>query len=107
MAASPNVGTDRAALLIAGMHRSGTSAFTRVLSNLGGSLPEHVVGPNPSNAAGHWEPERLVSIHDQMLSEGGSRWDDWRQFDPNSLGNERLAHFRTVLTSIIEHEYGS
>src|SRR5690349_10626462 len=100
MAASPNVDTERTALLIAGMHRSGTSAFTRVLSNLGGSLPEHIVGPNPSNTSGHWEPERIVSIDDQLLSEGGSRWDDWRQFDPASLGDERLEHFRTVITTI-------
>src|SRR4051812_21010366 len=34
---------DRRALVVLGMHRSGTSAMTRMLSLLGASLPKHLM----------------------------------------------------------------
>jgi glycosyltransferase involved in cell wall biosynthesis len=89
------------------MHRSGTSALTRILNLLGAALPKHLIGANPSNATGHWEPERLVVLHDRMLAEAGSRWDDWRAFDPTSLGAARLSHYRAEIASIITQEYGN
>ncbi len=51
-----------------GMHRSGTSALTRVLSLLGAALPQHILGAGPGNETGHWEPLRLVGYHDRMLA---------------------------------------
>ena len=95
----------RTALLVLGMHRSGTSALTRMLSLLGAALPEHVVGAMRGNEAGHWEPERLVNLHDEMLTEAGSRWDDWRRFEPAALGPERLEHYKSEIARLISEEY--
>src|SRR5215207_75686 len=95
----------RAALLVLGMHRSGTSALARMLSLLGAALPEHVLGAQRGNEAGLWEPERLVDLHAEMLSEAGSRWDDWRRFEPAALGPERLSHYRSTLAQLIAEEY--
>ena len=94
------------AILVLGMHRSGTSALTRVLSLLGAALPNNVLGSAPGNETGHWEPERLMVLHDQMLLEAGSRWDDWRAFDPAALGVERLAYYKAEITRLIAEEYG-
>jgi len=77
----PEDGLRRRALLVLGMHRSGTSATTRVLNILGADLPTRTVGPDQSNAAGYWEPPELYRLHDQMLARAGSRWDDWQPFD--------------------------
>ncbi len=100
----------RVALLVVGMHRSGTSAVARMLSLLGAALPEHVMGTEyrgrPGNEAGHWEPERLVDLHDEMLAEAGSHWDDWRRFDPTKLGPERLSHYGSAIARLIAEEYG-
>jgi len=96
----------RTAIVVLGMHRSGTSALTRMLSLLGAHLPEHLLGANPTNKAGHWEPERLVNLHDQMLGEAGSCWYDWRAFDPAALPPGRLDHYRAEITRIISEEYG-
>jgi len=96
----------RTALVVVGMHRSGTSALARMLSLLGAALPEHVLGVQPGNKTGHWEPERLVSLHDEMLGEAGNRWDDWRRFEPAALGPERLAHYKSTIARLIEEEYG-
>jgi hypothetical protein len=95
----------RQAILVLGMHRSGTSALTRALSLLGAALPKHVARATPSNEAGHWEPERLVHLHDEMLGEAGDRWDNWRAFDPSALGAARFAHYKAEIAHIIAAEY--
>src|SRR5262245_21936381 len=54
------------ALLVLGMHRSGTSALTRVLSCLGADLPKNILGPGPTNEAGHWESQDLIDLHEDF-----------------------------------------
>ena len=48
---------------------------------LGAALPENLLGANSTNETGHWEPQQLIDLHEQMLNEAGSRWDDWRPFE--------------------------
>ena len=40
-------------VLVAGMHRSGTSAVTRVLASLGCDLPNTLMEADPNNAMGY------------------------------------------------------
>jgi hypothetical protein len=96
----------RTCLLVLGMHRSGTSALTRVLSLMGAALPTNLLGANEGNQTGHWEPERLIQLHDRMLAEAGSRWDDWRAFDTASLPDDRRQHYRDEIARIVTEEYG-
>lgn len=96
----------RTCLLVLGMHRSGTSALTRVLNLLGAALPKTVIAPDGSNPLGYWEPARLVAINDAMLEEAGSHWDDPRHFDFASLDPTRLCHYRREIRTAIEEEYG-
>ncbi|WP_192384902.1 glycoside hydrolase family 99-like domain-containing protein [Mesorhizobium silamurunense] len=97
----------RTCIMVLGMHRSGTSALTRAVSLLGAELPKNLLGSNPSNPGGHWEPQRLIELHDKMLAEAGSRWDDWRSFDPNDLGTARLQFYKAEIAKVIDEEYGS
>jgi hypothetical protein len=87
------------------MHRSGTSALARILNLFGAVLPKNIMNARPSNPSGHWEPERLVALHDRMLAETGSRWDDWRGFDPAQLGAERLSYYKAEIIRLITEEY--
>ncbi|RUL84936.1 sulfotransferase [Tautonia sociabilis] len=74
-------GSTRDALLVLGMHRSGTSALTRVLSLLGAELPGRLMQPQPgNNETGFWEPIEIVEIHDELLRSVGSSWDDVTEF---------------------------
>jgi hypothetical protein len=98
---------DRTCLLILGMHRSGTSAITRVLNLMGAELPKQMVGAKLGNESGHWEPEQLVLLHDQMLTEAGSSWRDLRPLDLAQLSGDRLAHYISTIQSIIREEFGS
>ncbi|NRP87018.1 hypothetical protein GFPCMMHI_02938 [Ensifer adhaerens] len=96
----------RIGLVVLGMHRSGTSALTRVLSLLGADLPHRLMGPNGDNETGHWEPEDLVIINDQLLSAGDSCWYDWRKFDCGSL-DERYLRFRDAIVVCFKEDFGS
>ena len=58
------------------MHRSGTSAVTRVLSLCGAALPQRIVPRNFGNPSGYWEPQRAVALNDEFARAHGSAWDD-------------------------------
>lgn len=58
-------------ILVVGMHRSGTSAVTRVLNLLGAELPGTLVPGGLGNERGHWETAEVVELHDQMLWSAG------------------------------------
>lgn len=68
--------TARRALVVAGMHRSGTSAMARLLSLSGATLPERVMAPAADNPAGFWEPWEMVALNDRILAAFDSSWDD-------------------------------
>lgn len=96
----------RIALVVLGMHRSGTSALTRVLSLLGADLPQNVMAAGSGNVAGHWEPDRLVAIHDEMLAAARSSWEDWRAFPPSDQGTESEGQYRRRIAAALNVEYG-
>ncbi|WP_088189831.1 hypothetical protein [Sphingobium sp. Z007] len=79
-----NIDSDDAkiCLLILGMHRSGTSALTRVLNLLGCALPRDLVKPiENDNDLGFWEPQGVIDINARILELAGSSWIDWLPFD--------------------------
>ena len=100
------VDSGRVCLLVIGMHRSGTSVLTRMLSLLGAALPKQILGADHDNQAGHWEPERLIPVHDALLADAGSSWQDWRPFVAEVLPPVRLAHHSAELRRVIAEEYG-
>lgn len=73
-------------VLVLGMHRSGTSALTRVLNLLGLDAGRDVLmGASESNPTGHWEVERLTSFNDRLLDDLGGRWSAPPAVDPATL----------------------
>lgn len=96
----------RVAIIVLGMHRSGTSALTRCLNLVGADLPRHVFGVAPGNMAGHWEAERLIELNNQLLEACGSRWDDWRAVEVSQLPHAEIESYRSRLREILHEEYG-
>lgn len=96
----------RTCILILGMHRSGTSALTRVLNLMGAALPKNLVPAGRGNETGHWEPAKLAALNDGMLAEAGSSWNDWRKFDLLALPPERRNHYKEEISRLIGDEYG-
>lgn len=96
----------RTCIVVLGMHRSGTSALTRVVNLLGAALPDRILGASPGNRAGHWEPAALVQFHEALLAELGSTWHDWTALDLSRLSADRRAEIMSRIAAIIAHEYG-
>src|SRR5438046_6776105 len=78
-------GFTRRALVVAGMHRSGTSAVSRIVNLLGADLPRQLIPPNPTNRSGHWEPIQIANAHDALFASIGISWDD-----PSRIPAERF-----------------
>ena len=62
----------RPIVLVVGMHRSGTSLCSHLLSALGVDMADTISGrgaasPVPENPHGHWERWEIVEFHDRIL----------------------------------------
>lgn len=96
----------RKCILVLGMHRSGTSALTRVLSLMGARLPQNLMpAVAGNNDLGFWEPIKIAEMNAHLLADAGSRWDDWRPLDLASLPKERYEHYVRELRALLESEY--
>lgn len=62
-------------MLVVGMHRSGTSAVTGVLADLGlDPGADQLMRATADNPAGHFEIDRLTGFDDELLDALGGRW---------------------------------
>jgi glycosyltransferase involved in cell wall biosynthesis len=68
-------------VLIAGMHRSGTSMMARLLNLHGIHLPLEEEYKDEFNEKGYWENLELVNISNEILRLGESFWFDPRAFE--------------------------
>lgn len=75
----------RTAILVLGMHRSGTSALARLIGYLGAALPKDAIEAHSDNARGYWESAAIVRADEQLLRVARSSW-----FDPRPLDLSRL-----------------
>src|SRR6516162_9716759 len=62
----------RPIVLVLGMHRSGTSLCSHLLSALGIDMADNIAGPGNAsvtsdNPRGHWERWEIVEFHDRIL----------------------------------------
>ena len=55
------------ALIIAGMHRSGTSLTASLFQSLGVNIGEKLLGPELGNIRGHFEDIEFVELHKKIL----------------------------------------
>jgi hypothetical protein len=101
------VTSHRTAVLVLGMHRSGTSALARVVNFLGATMPRHLMAANKWNPRGYWESSPLVALHDQLLAALDSTWDDWRTPGKNWKDGEVANRFAGKLRLAIDEEYGA
>lgn len=71
----------RTAIVVLGMHRSGTSSVAGALSILGAASPRTLMPAADDNPKGFWESQVLMTFNDAILAAGRSTWRDWRPFD--------------------------
>jgi glycosyltransferase involved in cell wall biosynthesis len=90
-------------LFVLGMHRSGTSAVTRILNMAGAHFgPEGISnGADAGNPKGFWERVDVRRVCDGLLQEAGFDW--WRVdgFDVDAIPEDVRDRHLTTLRSII------
>ncbi len=93
------------AILVAGMHRSGTSATTGALSMCGVALGSKLVPAAADNPSGYWESAKAVQIHENLLSALERSWDDVRELPDDWLDSDAAQVASVAIETLISKEF--
>lgn len=99
-------GEERQALVILGMHRSGTSALAGVCTRLGAVPPAHMLAPAADNPRGFWESRVVMAVLDAILQACGNTWFDCLTFDVAQVPESARAPLQALLAETLEEEFG-
>lgn len=97
----------RQAVVVLAMHRTGSSALTRVLNLLGCDAAKTLMSADGHNESGYWESNVLRVFNDQLLASGGSDWRDWQAFNPGWYQTPRLEEYLNRGRDLLNAEYGA
>ena len=93
------------ALVVLGMHRSGTSALTRVLNLCGAYLPDKLRPPKMgTNDKGFWETEDVIELNERVLGTLGGAWNRVSLSLPDA--GPVYEEFIHDAQAVIDSEYG-
>ena len=98
-------GATSTGLFVLGMHRSGTSALTRVLNLLGMHLGDQLLGAREGNTAGHWEPIPVIELNERLLAALGRTWDDPRDMESGWLQNSGVQALLPEASLLLGRDY--
>jgi hypothetical protein len=95
------------AIIVLGMHRSGTSMITRGLLALGVELGDSLIQSAYDNPKGFWEDRNIVGINEALLAISGQTWDsagldenvDFYGEEYEQLRNEARSYIQEVFIS--------
>lgn len=96
----------KVAVLVLGMHRSGTSLLGGLLEQLGCKGAKSKLAPSQWNPKGYFESPSVMNVNDAILDALGSRWDDWSPLDPGWQESPRFNEFRARIGEVMDAEYG-
>ena len=96
------------AVIVLGMHRSGTSALAGLLHELGIEMgPSLMSGRADENEKGFWEHEKIVSIHDRLLAHFGSGWSDTRPLPQDWYSRDFSRQCQDEICDVLKEDFGS
>ena len=99
---------DNNALIILGMHRSGTSLLTGLLSQVGVKMGRRLYAPQKGvNEKGFWEHEDIVDTHDELLLHLGSQWDDLLPLGKEWWKADVARPFADRLISLVRRDFSN
>ncbi|HEX3319413.1 MAG TPA: glycoside hydrolase family 99-like domain-containing protein, partial [Terriglobales bacterium] len=95
----------RKAIVVLGMHRSGTSALCGALDVLGVNFGQRLAPATKDNEKGHWEHPEIVALHDELLRSLESRWDNDRPLPVDWVERDITRDIRSLLIGILERDF--
>ncbi|WP_417467347.1 glycosyltransferase [Maricaulis sp.] len=100
--AQGQAGSARTIVLVAGMHRSGTSALTGVLNSRGMVIAEDLMSSSSDNEKGFFESIALADIHDKFFAAIGHGYDNARSLPADAFAGQPGSHLRARLINHIK-----
>ncbi|QUT04354.1 hypothetical protein KFK14_14915 [Sphingobium phenoxybenzoativorans] len=97
--------TDVAAIIL-GMHRSGTSALTRVLSLYGFTLPGTLLPASETNQKGFWESPNVNALNNEIMETLGQTWFSMDAIPADWARGPAAAAFQGRAIALLKTEYG-
>jgi hypothetical protein len=95
----------KVAILVLGMHRSGTSSVSGGVSFWGASLPKNLMKPNKHNPKGYFESDLICAFNDSLMAKIGTSWDDWRPINDVWVDTP-MGHADLILASrLLDEEF--
>lgn len=70
------------AILVLGMHRSGTSALTGSLELCGAATPQNQIKAGAQNPKGFFEAAQVARLNDRLLNGADLTWENWHPLPP-------------------------
>lgn len=96
----------RRAIIVLGMHRSGTSALARVLNLTGVDLGSNLMPPAPNaNENGFWEHMDIFRSNEKLLQDLNSSWDDVRPYPAGWWNSDIAETYKLEIISILERDF--
>lgn len=95
----------RTAVVVLGMHRSGTSAVSGLLRAAGLGAPKDSIPADEHNEKGYWESASVVAINEEILAASGGSTDDCRRFDLGKLSQTELRAYQSRIASAISDAF--
>ena len=93
------------AILVIGMHRSGTSAIARGLQALGVYLGNDFLDAQPENPTGYWEDRRIMALNERVLKALQLRWDSLEPIDRRKFDGWRMWRLRREATHELRRRF--
>ncbi len=93
------------AVLVVGMHRSGTSAIVRGLAALGVYLGNDFLDAQPENPTGYWEDKGIVGLNEWVLHGLHSNWDDVSPIDRRRIESWKMWKRRRAAAKYVKRTF--
>jgi hypothetical protein len=89
-----HLGRTSRAIVVVGMHRSGTSAVARGLKALSVYLGSNFLDAQPENPTGYWEDKGIVECNERVLKALRLTWDDVAPIAHRAFGGWKMWRLR-------------
>ena len=93
-------------IIVTGMHRSGTSATTRMLNLLGCDIASDLVVPDQHNPTGYWEAISIAKLNDEMLNSAGFEWHDLQPLSQSWFESPKFAEYQERAIELLSRQVG-
>lgn len=98
---------ERHAVIVLGMHRSGTSAVAQVLGRMGLALPTTLMPPSADNPQGYFESLPIARFNKRLLESAGTHWRDYTPVPTEWFADSVRRADIEEAKSLIRQEFGA